>query len=123
MDRKAYQKAKHIERKSTHKKVTVTMTMSEFKEFETIAKKENLTVNKLLFQLANSYKDETYFIPDSLKVELDQLNLLIRNIANNINQIAHSSNIFYEADQQAVLKNLQSLDRLVYDFIKQNAQK
>lgn len=73
--------------------------------------------------MANSYKDETYFVPDSLKVELDQLNLLVRNIANNINQIAHSSNIFYEADQQAVMKNLQHLDHLIYDFIEQNTQK
>ena len=38
MDRKAYQKAKYIERKSTHKKVAVTMRMSEFKSFSKLAK-------------------------------------------------------------------------------------
>ncbi|MGH1540676.1 MAG: plasmid mobilization relaxosome protein MobC [Arenicella sp.] len=117
MDRKTYQKAKYIERKSTHKKVAVTMTLSEFKSFSRLAKKEKMTPNRLILSYATAYRDGQQLVPKALKKRLDEHNFLIRNMANNLNQMAHSSNIFHDAEKQNILKNLEHLNKAVTDLV------
>lgn len=113
MDRKLYLKKKNQERKQTHRRFELSMPKQEAKRFEALAKKEGLSPNRLIVRLANAYLDESYFVPKKLKTRLDEHNFLVRNVANNVNQIAHSSNIFNNAEKQAVLKNLDELNEQV----------
>jgi len=117
MDRKAYQKDKNSQRNTTHKRVELYIPLQEFKSFERLAKKEKTTPNKLILSMATAYRDEQKIVPKSLKKRLDEHNFLIRNMANNLNQIAHSSNIFHDAEKQNILKNLQHLNEAVADLI------
>lgn len=117
MDRSAYQKLKKHERKSTHKRIEIQLTLPEYQAFKRAAKKEGTTVNHLIKNMAIAYRDTEYFIPADLKKSLDNFGMLIRNIANNINQMAHSANIFQDVDANRVFQHLADLDKQVQDFI------
>ncbi len=122
MDRQTYQKDKNSQRNTTHKRVELYVPLAEFKTFSRLAKKEKMTPNRLILSMAIAYRDQQKLVPKSLKKRLDEHNFLIRNMANNLNQIAHSSNIFHDAEKQNILKNLQQLNdtvaRLVSDLSK-----
>ncbi len=117
MDRSAYQKLKKHERKSTHKRIEIQLTLKEYQAFKRAAKKEGTTVNNLIKNMAIAYRDTSYFVPAELKQSLDGVGMLIRNIANNINQMAHSANIFHDVDANRVFQHLADLDKQVQDFI------
>jgi len=123
MDRKVYQKAKNTQRKSTHKRVELYIPLGEFKHFKRLAKQEKMTPNRLILSMAVAYRDSQQLVPKSLKKRLDEHNFLIRNIANNINQIAHSSNIFHDAEKQNILKNLEQLNETVQALVNGNINK
>ena len=122
MDRQTYQKNKNAQRAKTHKRVELYIPLTEFKTFQRLAKKEDMTPNRLILSYAIAYRDHQQLVPKALKKRLDEHNFLIRNMANNLNQIAHSSNIFHDAEKQNILKNLQQLNdtfaRLVSDLSK-----
>jgi hypothetical protein len=122
MDRKKYQKIKNSERATTHKRVELYIPLTDFKRFEKIAGDEKLTPNQLILAMATTYMTKSYFVPERLKKRLDQLRLLIRNIANNINQISHSSNIFHQAEKQRILEHLESLNGDVNDFVNKELE-
>ena len=117
MDRSEYQKRKKRERKSTHKRVEIQLTLREYQAFKRVAQQEGTTVNHLIKNMAIAYRDTEYFVPADLKQSLDKLGMLIRNIANNINQMAHSANIFRDVDANHVFQHLADLDKQVQDFI------
>lgn len=117
-DRKEYLKAIKEERKTTHKRVEVQFTIQEFKEFERIAKQECLHPNTLIKNMAIAYKDTKYFMPANVLESLNEVSKLIRNIADNLNQMAHSSNIFQSVDQNLVFTHLSQLDRTIKDYVK-----
>lgn len=69
-------------------------------------------------QLALAYTHKTYLVPKDTKDELQTLIFLLRNIANNINQIAKNSNIFKTLlSTKSILSNLKDLENNVKDFI------
>jgi len=117
MDRKAYQKVKNAQRKDTHERVELYIPKGEFTSFFRLAKKEDISPNKLILNMAIAYRDQQQLVPKSLKKRLDEHNFLIRNMANNLNQIAHSSNIFHDAEKQNILKNLEHLNQAVADLV------
>ena len=118
MSRKEYQKKVKQQRKSTHRRVELQLTIAEYKAFEKLAKKENTSVNTLVKNMATAYRDTNYFVPSELKESLNQFSWLVRNIADNINQIAHRANLFEDIDEQMVFTHLAELDKQVKDFIK-----
>ena len=121
MDRKSYLKRKNQERKLTHKRFEISIPIADAKPFVKLAKKEGVSPNRLIFNYAQSYLDGRYIVPKSLKKRLDHHNFLIRNIANNVNQIAHSSNIFHDAEKLNILKNLDQLNKTVQTLINELA--
>jgi len=118
MDRKQYQQRKKQERKQTHKRVELQFTTREYAQFEKIAKKEGVTVNALIKNMAVAYRDTKHFVPAQIQESLNTLTFLIRNIANNLNQLSHSSNIFYDIDRDRVFEHLAQMDEQVQEFVK-----
>ncbi len=121
-DKKEYLKEYGKRRKETHKRVEVKLTQQQYNTFEKVAKKENISVNTLIRNMAMAYKDTRYFMPYELKESIDELNKLIRNIANNLNQMSHSANIFGEVDQKKVFNHLIEMDKAVKNFIQGKAK-
>ncbi len=118
MDRSEYFKQKSEERKNTHKRIQVTLTISQYKEFEKIAHKEEVSVSKLLSNMAIAYRDKSYFYPKEILDSLSEFNRSIRGVANNLNQLSKSSNIFKEVDKNLVFNHLKELDKKISNFIK-----
>ena len=122
MDRQSYLKQKKQERKSTHKRVELQLSVREYQRFERIAKKEGVSVNQLVTNMAVAYRDSRYFIPHEIKTALDTTSRLIRNIANNINQIAHRANLFEDIDEKMVFDHLAKLDQDIKQFVEGKLQ-
>ena len=118
MNKKEYQKHEKQKRKSTHKRVEIQLTIAEHRAFERIAKREGISTNRLVKNMAIAYHDSQYFMPAQLQASVDKLSLLIRNIANNLNQMAHSANVFKQVDETIVFQHLAKLDEQVQEFVK-----
>ncbi len=122
MDRAAYQKQVKHERKSTHKRVEIQLTLKEYQAFKRAADREGTSVNRLIKNMAVAYHDTQHFMPQELKQSLDNVGKLIRNIADNINQMSHSANLFKDVDSNRVFQHLAQLDKIVHDFVKQKSE-
>lgn len=118
MTEKEQQKQVKQQRKLTHRRVEIELIIAQYKAFEKTAKKEKVTPNKLIKNMAIAYHDTKYFMPTELKESLNQLSWLIRNIADNVNQIAHRANLFKDIDEKAVFQHLADLDKEIKAFIQ-----
>lgn len=108
---KEYQKSYYREKK----RFTVTVSKSEYAKLEKLSKKEGKKPSALFKEFALRQMDESYYIPLRIESKLAEFVRSIRGIANNINQIAHNTNIssayFSTEDFFSVLKSLE--DRVV----------
>jgi hypothetical protein len=74
--------------------------------------------------MAIAYQQESFLLPQSQLDKLDEFVYLIRNIANNINQIAHHSNsVKTVVDDGRVFEHLKSMEDQVKNFITQPYKK
>lgn len=117
-ERSEYQKRYKQNYKQQAKRVYLTLSNEEHRAFSRAAKGEKLAgfVKDLALHQLNGEQR----IPLELKDELQELNRLVRNIANNLNQMSHSANIFRDVDQNQVFSHLIKLDQTVNDFINGN---
>jgi hypothetical protein len=106
----------------THR-VAVTLNDREYSEFEKRAKNENVRVTTLVKNMALAYHQGQAIIPEALQAELQELRFLLRNVANNINQIAHHSNTMKVlVDENGLLLELQKMEKAVYDYVNRKIQ-
>ena len=117
MDRKDYFAKKYLERKRSHKRVSRSIPLHEYQQFQAIATREGCNVSTLLLMMARAHRDDKYFVPMELSDKLSTLTRLIRNIANNINQLSHSANIFRDIDANRVFSHLADLDARITEFV------
>ncbi|SET71209.1 plasmid mobilization protein [Thalassotalea agarivorans] len=101
-----------------NKYVNVRLEMKDFKRLEARAKKLKKPTSTYLRELAFAQLDGSTIIPPEFEEGMKEHNRLIRNIANNLNQIAHQTNIFHEVDQAVVFQHLRDLDAKVQAFIE-----
>ena len=53
-----------------------------------------------------------------IRDELQEIKFLLRNVANNINQIAHYSNrVKHMIDENGLLLEVQKMEQAVYDWV------
>ena len=74
----------------THR-VSLTLSASEYRELARRAKAEGVRVTTLIKNMALAYHQGTVIQPEALTHERQELRALLRNIANNVNQMAHTS--------------------------------
>jgi hypothetical protein len=122
---KEYQEKYRKQYKKDNKRITVTLTNNEYKTFESKAKIEGVKVTELIKNMAIYNLQQKTFVPNSVSEELKGLSFLIRNIANNVNQTAHYSNMIKGLiDEHGLLEHLKKLDDTIklytLDKIKKN---
>lgn len=119
MKDKNYHKAYKREYAKTHKNITISVSLEQYEQFQKIAKNEDTKVTTLVRNMAVAYMQQKTLVPSELKGDLAKVGLLIRNIANNVNQIAHNSNrIKSLIDENALLFELKKLEDAVFDYTK-----
>jgi hypothetical protein len=122
--RKLYNKEYKAEYKDRVHRVTVGFNKSEYEEIEQRAKKEGVKPTTLVRNMTLAYHQQTPIVPESIKEELQELRFLIRNVANNINQIAHYSNTIQRlADENGLLLEIQKMEKTINDFVAQKLKR
>jgi hypothetical protein len=117
--RKLYNKQYKSEYKERMTRATLTFTKSEYEKIQEKAKSENTKPATLLKDMAMAYYHQTPLIPEVVANELQELRFLIRNVANNINQIAHHSNTIQRlADENGLLLEIKKMEDTINEFVK-----
>lgn len=99
-------------------RVSVTFSKSEYAEIEKRAKTEGVKPTTLVKNMALAYHQQNTIMPEPIVEELKELRFLIRNVANNINQIAHYSNTIQRlADENGLLLEIQKMEKTINDFV------
>ena len=67
-------------------RLELLLTIEQNQLIEQLAKKYKMPKSKIILQLFFSYLEQEFILPDDKDVRM--LEMLIRNVANNVNQIA-----------------------------------
>lgn len=114
---KEYHKQYRKEYSKKVKYLNVSIPMKTYKEMQDRADSEGVKVTSLLRNMAIAYMQQTTYIPKEIEEELKQLSLLIRNVANNVNQVAHHSNVMKGmVNENDLLAEIKKLDTMVHDY-------
>ena len=96
------------------KRVSLTFSSSEYREFEAAAKAEGEKPASHIKALAVQGLRNEVSLPESVEGELAEVSRLIRTIANNVNQMArHSNRIGRVLDENEPLARVAELDALL----------
>jgi len=94
-----------------HRQITVTVPLAKYKQLEKRAKLGGRKVGQHVLAQSDSYEQGDYLPPKIVEDRLQEISLLLRNIANNINQIAKHSNTFRRlVGQKQIIQMLQRLE-------------
>ena len=121
--RKEYQKEyhKHYRYTETRKRVSLSLTTQEHKQLAYLAKLRNQKPASTAAEVIRGYLSQDPMMSKGIEAELRGIKQLIRNVANNVNQIAHRSNTLQVmVDEHELLAHIQQLETLILDFVKQN---
>jgi hypothetical protein len=122
--RKLYNKEYQAEYKDRARRVSVTLTNAEYNDLAKRAKAEGVKPTALLKNMAIAYHQQAPIMPEMIRDELQELRFLLRNVANNINQIAHHSNTVKRlADENGLLLEIQKMETTISDFVTQRLKK
>jgi Bacterial mobilisation protein (MobC) len=102
---------------NTHR-VAITLTASEFAELEKRAKAEGVKPTTLVKNMALAYHQSQQIPQEPILKELQELRFLLRNAANNINQIAHHSNTVGRlVDENGFLDEVRKMETTINEFV------
>lgn len=122
-DRKEYHKKYNKEVRKKLKDVHIYLTQEEYEFFKQISEKEGVKVSKLLKTMALSQAGKTFYLPKDVQDKLTEFVFLMRNIANNVNQIArHSNTVKNLIDENGLLSYLRDLESTVKDYVRSKAK-
>lgn len=113
-DRNTYHREYRKTYKAQAKRVNLTFSLSEIADMEDAAKSSGIPLAALIKNLAlQAFNEQTgVCLPEEVEERLADLERLVRNIANNVNQMAHLSNrIERVLDEQEVFLHLEDLEK------------
>jgi len=111
-----YHKKYREDYKSKVKYITIAIPLEMYEELEKLSVTEKVKVSPLIRKMALAYMREQTFVPKTITEQLREFTLLIRSVANNINQMAHHSNtlrLMTQDGENSLLMELKKLEDLV----------
>jgi hypothetical protein len=113
-DKRIYLENYRKDYKSRIKRVSITLTVDEYKRFVRIADRDKQSVTTLVTGYALAALNRTDINPEPIARELAELKFLISNIANNVNQMArHSNTVLAFVEEGALLAELERLQHAI----------
>jgi len=114
---KEYHKQYKRDYKKSHKNINIGIPINIYECFKKIAIIEETSVGALVRKMAIEQLTNKPTLEKKDKEKLNELSLLIRNIANNINQIAHHSNTIKGlVDENQLLGHIKKLEETVMEY-------
>jgi hypothetical protein len=116
---KEYHKKYKQEYKKKVKYVNVAIPLEIYECLEKMAHVEETKVSTLMRKVAIEYLSQKPSLPKEAENDLKEVKFLIKNIANNVNQVAHHSNIIKGmVDEQGLLEYIKKLEDTVTSYTK-----
>lgn len=113
-----YQKTYRDRSASTRKVQSVSLAMADYGEIKRYAKGQGLSVSALMREATLHQCRGSQLRSAGIEDELKELKFLISNIANNLNQMAHHSNVVrHVVDEGGALARLQELSQTIEGFV------
>lgn len=117
MDRSTYMRSYRAAYRKRAKIVKVTLPLADFARLKATANAEGKKPATLAREYLTTSMDREVRIPSGIQAELNAFRYLVRNISNNINQLAHHSNtIKHVADERGLFRWLKALEGHVVDY-------
>ena len=119
-ERTEYQQKYRQDRKATHKRAYLVLTTAEHRELSRGADAAGMKLAAYVKRLAMAAHSGSgaALVPEEVTSRLDELERLIRNVANNVNQMARHSNVIEEVlDEHEVFGHILSLENALRDTI------
>lgn len=91
MTRSDYQRAYRQSHKAHAKRVSLTLSMSEYRRVQKLASGDGVALATFLKHRAFAALEKRPELPAEIVAQLADLDRVIRNIANNVNQMARYS--------------------------------
>ncbi|MGB0524628.1 MAG: plasmid mobilization relaxosome protein MobC [Flammeovirgaceae bacterium] len=117
--RKQYIRAYHDQYKKEVKRTSVTLSKEEHKQIESAAKRHQIKVATFIKACTLAYLEGQYILPEDTKVQA--LELGIRKIGNNINQIVrklHGHKYVNADDIEGMQHKLHELEALISNSLR-----
>jgi hypothetical protein len=89
--------------RATTKRINCTLTNAEYAAVKARADRLKMKPTACFKALALSYSEQHYLIPAGVEAKLEAVIFLLRNIANNVNQVARRANQTRQAGFQDYL--------------------
>ena len=122
-ERKEYFRSYHAKNKDRFKRITLRLESSDYNSLEEAAKMRGRKLAPHLRSLVlHSHRNQVE-LPLEVEQNLKELDRLIRNVANNVNQIARYSNRFREVlDANEPLREIANLHTILTEKIEEIAK-
>lgn len=112
-DRTEYQRSYHQKFQAERKRVNLVLTKDEHRGLSLAASGSGMKLAAYVKRLAMAAYSQSAaeLIPEEVVSRLDELERLIRNVANNVNQMARHSNVIEEVlDEHEVFGHILELE-------------
>ena len=106
------------------KRINISLSADEFTKVSYLADLNQTKPTSFITLLVQQHLSKSPFISSQLQDEIKEMKYLLRNVANNINQIAHRSNTLkVMVDARDLLMELKKLEDGIATFITKEADK
>lgn len=113
-----YQKQYRERTKRKFRDVSVRLTVQDYYELKSYADKNGYGMATILREGALAQIRRSHLRASGVEAELKELRFLIATIANNVNQMAHHSNVLrHVVDEGGALEKLRELEGLIEGFV------
>ncbi|REL28400.1 hypothetical protein DXX93_18750 [Thalassotalea euphylliae] len=104
--------------KSQHRRINLTVSNSDYQKIEYLADRLSLKPTSFVYNALQEKLEQSPYLPDDIKQELSEVKFLIRNIANNINQVVHRSHTLkVMVHENDLLMELKRLEETVVNYV------
>ncbi|WP_164518226.1 plasmid mobilization relaxosome protein MobC [Pseudoalteromonas rubra] len=102
------------------KRISISLCSSDYQKVEYLAEKMQMKPTSFVGHLVQQKLGKNPVLAPEIHKELSEVTYLIRNIANNVNQIAHRSNTLrVMVDENALLMELKRLEDVIKGYVAQ----
>jgi hypothetical protein len=119
--RKYYMQDYWLEYNQRKKYIKCALELSQYQSLEEYARQAGMKPTTFLREAAFAYIHRRQLMPKSVSESLPSLIAFIRNIANNLNQIARHANTFKKTtfyNLSKARRNVLALENTILDFIE-----
>lgn len=120
--RRMYLREKQRQYRANHRQLTISLTLKDAQAFERNAQTHGMKLATYMKASAYAYANQGFILPDNKEVQ--KLELLLRRIGNNVNQLTrftHRADLSYQEALRAIQDQINRLEAELSTHLRQPA--